>query len=144
MALSIRNSGVLRQLAMQLKEAPRRIQKQAAEEIRTGIASTIDREFESKTGPSGEKWRPPRDGGETMVRTGKLRGGFTVEVVQSGTGLSLRISNSREYAKWLQQGTAKMDARPMVPGAVLPESWRRIFVDAYDRAIADWWSSTRR
>lgn len=144
MALSIRNTGYLRQLAVQLKEAPRRIQRQAADEIRTEIVATIDREFESKTGPSGERWRPPRDGGETMMRTGKLRGGFTVEVVQSGTGLSLRISNSREYAKWLQQGTAFMEARPMVPGVVLPESWKKIFSGAYDRAIADWYATTRQ
>lgn len=143
MALSVKNSGFLRQLAVQLKEAPRRIQAQAAADIQRGIDAMIAEEFSTKRGPDGVAWKPPRDGGETMVRTGRLRDGFRVEVVKSGTGLSLRISNSQAYAKWLQSGTASVMARPMVPGSTIPERWKKIFYDSYDSAISSWWRSTK-
>lgn len=144
MALSVKNSGFLRQLALQLREAPKRIQRDAAAEIKRGVEDLITEEFSSKRGPDGKAWKPPVDGGETMVRTGRLRDGFKVQVVPSGVGLSLRISNSQAYAKWLQQGTPTIDARKMVPGSTMPERWQKVFRDAYDAAISRWWASTKQ
>jgi hypothetical protein len=54
----------------------------------------------------------------------------------------VRITNEVEYAKWLQKGTEKMEARRMIPDGTLPESWKRVFEDAYATAIAKWYAAT--
>jgi phage gpG-like protein len=142
MALKVKSSGILRQLAVNLKQAPKRIQQDAAKQIQRELAKAIDREFETKQDPYGKSWQPPKDGGETMQKSGRLRRGFVVEVVPGGVGLSVRITNEVEYAKWLQKGTERMEARRMIPDGTLPESWKRIFDDAYAAAIAKWYATT--
>jgi hypothetical protein len=142
MALKVKSSGIMRQLAVNLKQAPKRIQQEAAKQIQRELAKAIDREFETKQDPYGKSWQPPKDGGETMQKTGRLRRGFVVEVVPGGVGLSVRITNEVEYAKWLQKGTEKMEARRMIPDGTLPESWKRIFDDAYAAAIERWYAAT--
>lgn len=141
MALKVKSSGIMRQLAVNLKQAPKRIQQEAAKQIQRELAKAIDKEFETKQDPYGKSWQPPKDGGETMQRSGRLRRGFVVEVVPGGVGLSVRITNEVEYAKWLQKGTEKMEARRMIPDRALPESWRLIFEDAYAAAIERWYAA---
>lgn len=144
MALKTKSTSSLRQFAVNLKQAPRRIQQDAAKQIQRELTKTIDKEFETKTDPYGKAWKPPKDGGETMQKSGRLRRGFVVEVVPGGVGLSVRVTNEAEYAKWLQKGTEKMEARRMIPDGTLPEAWKRIFDDAYATAIAKWYASVDR
>ena len=143
MALKVRNTGALRQLVVNLRQAPRVIQQAAADEIKLKIEEQIAGEFTTATDPYGKPWKPPKDGGKTMDRTGDLRRGFRVEVVGNGLGFSVRITNSQDYAKWLQSGTSRLDARKTVPDAVMPPSYRKIFADAYRNAIEAWYASIR-
>lgn len=143
MALSVKSTGKLAQFALRLREAPKKIQQKAATEIKAGVTKLIADEFATKTDPYGKAWRPPQDGGETMVRSGKARRGFRVEVVPGGVGLSLRISNAQDYVKWLQKGTSVMEARRTVPDGAMPERWKKVFADAYDRAIAAWYATVK-
>lgn len=143
MALSFRPSTELRQLALRLREAPKRIQELAARRLRTAVLDLIEEGFQSKTDPYGAAWKPPKDGGPTMDRTGRLRRGFDVEVVAAGTGVSLRVTNTQEYAKWLQRGTSRMEPRRMVPDARAADKWRRRFDEVYAAALEEWYRSVR-
>lgn len=146
MALSIKNSGVLRQLALRLRETPKRIQRDAATEIKHRVAELIDAGIAAARDPYGTPYPQPKDGhSPPMQRSGDLRSGYSVEVVSVGAGLSLRISNVEAYARWLQQGTASMKARLQVPTAArgLPTAWRRAFEEAYRNAVERWYASVR-
>lgn len=142
MALKVKSSGIIRQLAVNLKQAPKRIQQGAAKQIQRELAKAIDREFETKQDPYGKSWQPPKDGGETMQKSGRLRRGFVVEVVPGGVGLSVRITNEVEYAKWLQRGNEKMVPRKLVPDTRIPEGYSKIFSQAYKDAIERWYRSS--
>lgn len=143
MALRAQRTSALRQLAINLRQAPKRIQMAAAKEIQAEVARQIDQGFQTKTDPYGSKWQPPKDGGPTMERTGALRRGFVVRVVSNGVGLSLEITNREDYARWLQAGTSKMVPRKMVPDRAMPSAWKEIFTRAYDRAIAAWYATVK-
>ena len=132
----------LRRMATMLREAPRYVQQEAAEAISQGILKLIDQGFASGSDPMGNAWRPPKDGhSPTMIRSGKLRRGYSVRVVRTGSvGYSIEIINSTAYATFLQKGTSKMAPRPQVPGAALPPLYRDLFKRCYDDAIARWWA----
>ena len=134
------STGQLRRLALAVQSMPRRVQKDAAEIAQRGIAALIDNQFDAKRDPYGVAWKPPKTG-ETMQKTGRLRRGFTVSIKPgSGQGLALEISNREEYAKWLQAGTARMEARRLVPGATLPPAWQKVLADAYKEALEKWYA----
>ena len=139
--MKMTSTGQLRRLALAVQSMPRRVQKDAAEIAQRGIAALIDDQFDAKRDPYGAVWKPPQDGGETMQKTGRLRRGFTVSIKPgSGQGLALEISNREAYARWLQAGTAKMDARKLVPGATLPPAWQKVLADAYKSALENWYA----
>jgi hypothetical protein len=140
MAMSVKGAGQLRRLALAVQSMPRRVQKDAAEIAQRGIAALIDDQFDAKRDPYGVAWKPPK-AGETMQKTGRLRRGFTVSIKPgSGQGLALEISNREEYAKWLQAGTAHMEARRLVPGAALPPAWQKVLAAAYKEALEKWYA----
>ena len=132
----------LRRMATMLREAPRYVQQEAANEIARGILKLIDQGFVSGADPYGTAWRPPKDGHiPPMIRSGKLRRSYNVKVVRTGSvGYSIEITNSTAYAGFLQKGTSRMAARPQVPGAALPTVYRNLFKECYDAAIARWWA----
>lgn len=139
--MKMTSTGQLRRLALAVQSMPRRVQKDAAKIAQRGIAELIDDQFDAKRDPYGVAWKPPKDGGDTMQKTGRLRRGFTVSIKPgSGQGLALEISNREAYAKWLQSGTAKMEARRLVPGAALPPAWQRVLADAYKEALEKWYA----
>jgi hypothetical protein len=143
--MKMTSTGQLRRLALAVQSMPRRVQKDAAEIAQRGITALIDDQFDAKRDPYGAAWKPPKDGGETMQKTGRLRRGFTVAVRPgSGQGLALEISNREAYSKWLQSGTAKMDARKLVPGATLPPAWQAVLRDAYRSALEKWFASVQQ
>ena len=138
--MKMTSTGQLRRLALAVQSMPRRVQKDAAEIAQRGIAALIDDQFDAKRDPYGVAWKPPKTG-ETMQKTGRLRRGFTVSIKPgSGQGLALEISNREEYAKWLQAGTARMEARRLVPGATLPPAWQKVLADAYKEALEKWYA----
>lgn len=144
--IGVKNSGALRRLALRLREAPKRIQRAAAGEIRQETLKLIDEGFSAHADPYGNAWPPPKDGHmPPMERTGDLRRGFRCRVVPGGAGLSLEITNAEDYARWLQRGTENMLARLTVPpaGRPLPATWRQRYEAAYQRAIAAWYASVR-
>lgn len=141
--LRVQKTTALRQLAINLRQAPKRIQMAAAREIQAEVAKQIDQGFQTKSDPYGSKWLPPKDGNPTMERTGALRRGFVVRVVSNGVGLSLEITNREDYAKWLQAGTSKMVPRKMVPDRAIPAEWKEIFTRAYDKAIEAWYATVK-
>ena len=76
-----------------------------------------------------------------MVRSGKLWEGLGVVVSASATGVSVRVTATEEYAKFLQYGTRKMRARLIVPGEnVLASIWRQHLERARDEAMKAWLS----
>jgi hypothetical protein len=144
--MSVRNSGALRRLALRLREAPRKIQQQAAAEIRADTLALIDAGFDARSDPYGTAWPPPRDGhSPPMERTGDLRRGFRCRVVPGGAGLSIEISNVEDYARWLQRGTPDMVARLTVPtsGGGLPARWRQRYEAAYRAAVERWYATAQ-
>ena len=143
--MSVKGAGQLRRLALAVQSMPRRVQKDAAEIAQRGIAALIDDQFDAKRDPYGVGWKPPKAGGETMQKTGRLRRGFSVVVRPgSGQGLALEISNREAYARWLQSGTEKMTARRLVPGATLPPAWQRVLANAYRAALEKWFAAVRQ
>jgi hypothetical protein len=142
--MKMTSTGQLRRLALAVQSMPRRVQKDAAEIAQRGIAALIDDQFDAKRDPYGVAWKPPKTG-ETMQKTGRLRRGFSVVIRPgSGQGLALEISNREAYAKWLQAGTAHMEARRLVPGATLPPAWQAVLRDAYKSALEKWFASARQ
>lgn len=146
MSFAVRNTGRLRQIALRLREAPRKIQRQAAEEIREATLELIDAGFAARTDPYGAPWPQPKDGHRpVMERSGDLRRGYRVAVVPSGAGLAINIGNVKDYARHLQRGGEHLKARLQVPtqSRGLPESWRRRFEAVYERAIAAWYATLK-
>lgn len=143
MSFTVRGNGddVLRRMALHLREAPKYVMREAAQEVRAMIERRIQNQFVTGIDPYGRRWKKPKDGHTPpMIRTGALMGGFKVRVVPGGIGVSIAVSNSKPYAKILQRGTSRMEARMTVPGATLPDAWKadigRISMDALQR----WWA----
>ena len=132
----------LKRMALALREAPRYVQQEAANEIARGILRLIDQGFISGADPYGAAWKPPKDGHTPpMIRSGRLRRGYDVKVVRTGSvGYSVQITNSAPYAGYLQKGTGRMAPRQHVPGSTLPTPYRELMKSAYDAAIARWWA----
>lgn len=140
------NTGKLRQLATSLRAMPRALRREVAERTAVGWAGLVDDQFARASGPGGAHWKPPADGHRPpMQRTRRLRHGFTFHLVPTGRGVSVKIGNDRDYARWLQSGTPRMERRQMVPdaGKRLPQDWAKVAEDAYALAARRYWESRR-
>jgi len=140
----MKSTGALGRLVVRLREAPKRVQAEAARGIAAEVTRLIDEGFDGRSDPYGKPWEPPKDGGTPMERTGRLRRGFRVRVVPGGVGLSVEVTNEAEYARWLQRGTERMEARKMFPDGKLPKEWRDAFEKVYRDAIAKWYARMDR
>lgn len=141
------NSDKLRQLATSMRDMPRVLRREVAERTSVGWADLVDRQFARASGPGGARWRPPKDGHRPpMQRTQRLRHGFTFRLVQTARGISCRIGNDRDYARWLQEGTPNMRRRQMVPdaGKRLPRDWAAVAERAYADSARRYWESRKR
>lgn len=78
-----------------------------------------------------------------MQRTGRLRRGFSIETKPDGSGIQMHILNKQDYAQWLQEGTAKMEARRMVPDGPLPFSWQALIERSFKYAVQAWLMRSR-
>lgn len=78
-----------------------------------------------------------------MQKTGRLRRGFSVEAKADGSGIQMHILNKQDYAQWLQEGTAKMEARRMVPDGPLPFAWQALIERSFKYAVQAWLMRSR-
>ena len=155
MGLSVKPTSALRQLAANLRRAPQVIRRDVAARLRAEVKQLIDRGFVTKMDPYGSRWKPPQDGGlavrrgwwvvhsSTMQRTGRLRRGFSIETKPDGSGIQMHILNKQDYAQWLQEGTAKMEARRMVPDGPLPFAWQALIERSFKYAVQAWLMRSR-
>jgi hypothetical protein len=141
--ISVKPTSALRQLAANLRRAPQTIRRDVAARLRAEVKQLIDRGFVTKMDPYGSQWKPPQDGGRTMQRTGRLRKGFTIEAKPDGSGIQLRVLNKQDYAQWLQEGTAKMEARRMVPDGPMPFAWQALIERSFKYAVQAWLMRSR-
>lgn len=142
MSFSVRNTGLLRRLAVACSYAPRRIREDAAGKLTEKYAELVDAGFDAAADPYGKAWKPPADAAnKPLQRSGKLRAGFKFKVVPTASGLSVSVSNTQAYAIWVQRGTDRMEARMMLPGKELPESWKKAAREVYAEATRRWYES---
>jgi phage gpG-like protein len=114
--------GPLQRFAAKLRRSPA-VVREAVTEMATEALRLVQESFDKEQSPDGRKWRPTKAGNRPiLVRTGRLRGGFTV----SRGALGFTIINRVGYAVYHQGGTRRMVARPMLPKqGRLPAGWQR-------------------
>ena len=121
--LSIRvDTGPLKRFAAKLRKAPA-VVREAITEMATEALRLTQESFDKEQTPDGKKWKRTKAGlRPILVRTGMLRGGFTV----NRGALGFTIINRVGYAVYHQGGTRRMVARPMLPKqGRLPVGWQR-------------------
>lgn len=106
-----------------------------ARDIAGELQAKVDDQFRRGVDPYGSRWVPPKDGGKSGVRSGKLRGSVTVRAY--GPRILLSASGVT-YAGFFNYGTSKMAARPIFPerSIGLPPSWKAIIEKAARRHVA--------
>ena len=116
----------LRRMATMLREAPRYVQQEAANEIARGILKLIDQGFVSGADSYGTAWRPPKDGHiPPMIRSGKLRRSYNVKVVRTGSvGYSIIYALASQLGAGftLASGPGGSRASLVLPLPALPEA----------------------
>lgn len=102
--------------------------------------STRRRIAEEKTTPEGDPWKPlsARTIAAKTSRSGKTRGGILVDrgnllksITHEAAADSVIIGSVMLYARWLQEGTQRMEARPFL--GLSDKDYRDI-----DELLADW------
>lgn len=135
----------LRQFQLAVQAMPRYVREHTARLVRARVERRIDNQFINGRDPYGARWPQPKDGHRpAMIRSGALRSGYRIQVVESGSGLSLRVSNTQHYAMYLQRGTPRMTPRKQVPDGALPEPWRDDFHRAYEEGFGWWYARLAR
>lgn len=102
--------------------------------------STRRRIAEEKTSPQGDPWAPlaARTIAAKTSRSGKVRGGLLVDrgnllrsITHEAAADSVIIGSVMLYARWLQEGTQRMEARPFL--GLSEQDYRDI-----DDLLGDW------
>jgi hypothetical protein len=110
------------------------IRQAASRAAADAITNLIDERFVDRAAPSGSPWaprKPPTGSWPILERTGAMRRGFKV----MATAAQLTITNSTDYLKYHQTGTANMPARPVLPTGAMPPEWTRRIDSAVHNAI---------
>lgn len=108
--------------------------RDAGVRIERGLPQLLDRQFIEERDPYGKRYPKAKGWAHPLQRTRRMRGGFTFTAVPSGTGILLRIDNTQDYSKFVNDGTERMDARKLVPdapGRTLPREWADLMYQAY-------------
>jgi hypothetical protein len=125
---------------------PRRLREQQRGELRRVASRAIERsvseliqnQFDERRAPDGSPWaprKPPTGTWPLLEKTGKMRRGF--KVIASAS--QLKVLQSQPYLKFHQEGTSRMVARPVLPGAGLTPEWQE-YIDvsvaqAFERTL---------
>ncbi len=135
----------LDKLAQRLREAPQAVHEDFARRAEVAVALAIDEQFATSTDPRGVAYLKPLAGNTPIIRSGALRRGWSVRCASVADGVSLSVSNSQPYAKYLQSGTSKMAPRPLVPdSAVFATKWRSALSLAWQESMRAWFGQPLR
>lgn len=145
MSFSFRKSGSvrglqhLRQHALQFKGAPKKVLNQMAAAGKTIFEEMVEECFAKRSDPYGKPWAPAKDGHlPQLERSGQLKDGFLVKLVDTGLQKSVAIYNAQFYSVYLQKGTQKMEPRKVVPDAGLPPKVRQRLQKEKDRIFREY------
>lgn len=97
-----------------------------AESAANELARVVDKQFEQGRGPDGKRWARLANGEAShLEETKEMR--ETVTVVPTVKAIDGRITGKRGQARFHQNGTSKMPARPLVPepNEPLPDRWSK-------------------
>lgn len=101
------------------------------------INDTVQAQYASGTGPSGDPWAPLSPNTIAMGRsnppltnTGALAAGTTV--LAEGTAIVATLPPVGQYH---QTGTSRMPQRQILPEGGLSEQWETIIIDALDEEV---------
>jgi phage gpG-like protein len=119
------------------------VPSQFAKESASSLQEVIEAQFANEQDPYGRPWTPlkpstvKRKGGDTRIlrETDRMLDSLQIKPM-SGAGLSITLDPP--YAAFHQVGTKDMPARPILPRAGLPDTWRRALADAEDRVFERW------
>jgi hypothetical protein len=114
------------------------IRRAASRAIEQAVTELIQNQFDERRAPDGTPWaprKPPTGTWPLLEKTGKMRRGF--KVIASAS--QLKVLQSQPYLKFHQEGTSRMVARPVVPGANLTPEWQE-YIDvsvaqAFERTL---------
>ncbi len=114
----------IRQIAACIGGLSREVMPAVSEAMGKRARGLISEGFDTRKAPDGAPWakREQDKPWPLLEKTGRMRRGWRVIVSSKG----MTTKNSVKHAKFHQEGTRKMAARPMVPrkGQRLPEKWR--------------------
>lgn len=104
---------------------PDSVLRSIAKELVPVVRELIDEEFDEESGPEGP-WKARKKNQiftPILQRSGALRASFRVRVEY----LTLVLSNTKSYFDYIQKGTRKSDARPILPVGNIPLEWKTRF-----------------
>lgn len=87
------------------------------------MSELIQNQFDERRAPDGSPWAPRKQPTGTwplLEKTRKMRRSFKV----MATASQLKVLNAAPYLKFHQEGTSRMVARPVLPGAGLTREWQ--------------------
>ena len=115
-------------------DGPMQIAKEAQAAIPV-VRDLYAKGFETKRDPSGRQWAPRKQPAPhpLMQQTHRLERDITISA--SPNGLSMRAN--APYARYHQNGTARMVARQVLPDQRLSAEWDRRIGEARLKAIPD-------
>lgn len=107
------------------------IRRAATRAIEQSVSELIQNQFDERRAPDGTPWAPRKQPTGTwplLEKSKEMRRSF--KVIASAS--TLRILNAAPYLKFHQEGTSRMVARPVLPGASLTTEW----TDYIDASVA--------
>jgi hypothetical protein len=111
------------------------IRRAASRAIEQSVSELIQNQFDERRAPDGTPWAPRKQPTGTwplLEKSRKMRRSFKVMVSAS----QLKILNAAPYLKFHQEGTSRMVARPVLPGAGLTSEWTEYIDVAVEQALA--------
>lgn len=126
-----------------LRDWKRRFGGAAVDQAKRAVLANVGEEvleliaegFAKEQAPSGRSWAPLKvRAGRILQDTGRLRSSFHRKAISS---VSVTIGPGVTYARFHQDGTRRMVARPMVPDGKLPQKWSIRIERVAKEALAD-------
>ena len=128
----------------ELAKVPARAAKAAAEELTV----VVEAQEAAETDPYDQPWKPlaastvDKKGDSRILReTGRMLDSLRIAPLP---GAGIGITFDPPYTAFHQIGTRNMPARPVLPRAALPTSWREAIERGAERSFDEWAEGARR